>query len=185
MLFIPKTQTKIGLVQKCKMKGKTRCSSFNFGLSRKENPINYDSDDRWCSGPTGEFEPEWWEVTFDHWIYPTNYSFASNDHFVPPKAWTVQGKKKDRTWVNISTVTKFHIENNKFTVIQIDYDAGPFRTFRFISNQNKLSDKTFHFCIFKIDFFGIAFKNFCPISIFKRSYYQFINILTLIPPFLT
>ena len=170
MIFIPSNQTTIGLVQKCLMNANTDASSFNVNNERKENPINYTSEDRWCSAPTEEFKSEWWEVTFDHWIYPTNYSFSNNNNNVVPLGWVLQGKKKNQMWINLSVIDSSPIDNNQSEIFNITIDEGPFRTFRFLSSHNGFSGTFYHFCIYKFDLFGMAFHNFFHFSLFKKAY---------------
>ena len=86
MLLIPKSKTKIGLIQTLHLKGVTRAISTNYNDRRKEYPINYTSTDRWCSYPTGEYDPEVWGIVFDHMIYITNYTLLSGQE---PKNITV------------------------------------------------------------------------------------------------
>ena len=175
MLLIPQKPTTQGLIQKCKMKGKTEASSTNEDENRKDNPINYESGDRWCCAPSGEFDTSWWKVTLDYWIYPTNYSILNSDFNVAPRAWTFQGKKrKNKEWINLSVVEHSTIEANSFGTLPITNDDGPFNTFRFISSLNSLHTGTnYHFCIYKFDIFGFAFRDFCKFSGKVKSYFSY------------
>ena len=173
MLLIPKSKTKIGLIQTLHIKGVTRAISTNYNDRRKEYPINYTSTDRWCSGSVEETEHAWWEVTFDHWIYPTNYTFQNNEHSVVPTKWRLEGKRKNE-WILLHEVTSSHIGNDDYDTFPIIVDDGPFQTFRFVSGKNAWSsnDEGYFFCIYKIEFFGMAFKYLCPFSPIKQNTFK-------------
>ena len=165
MLLIPQTPTTYGLIQKYKMHGVTSASSTNLEDWRTINPINYTTVDRWCSKSAGEFATSWWQVTLDYLIFPTNYSF-SNSEFVVPRAWTLQGKRKDDSWINLSVIDESPIGENASATFPIFItEDGPFQTFRFISSINSLhTENKYHFCIHKFDIFGLAFKPHYPIT---------------------
>ena len=182
MLLIPHEEVTRGLIRELALSGVTRSSSVNERSERKENPINYTTGDRWCSGGVNEYDPEWWMVTFDYWIYPTNYSFSNNQNDCYPHGWTLQGKKQNK-WINLSTVTSSPIIEGQSHLFNIDIDDGPFQTFRFYSTHNGYSSgtKLYHFCIYKIDLFGLAFKDPCyypPKQKYNKNYFPFIFLFT-------
>ena len=185
MILIPQVKTNIGLIQQCNIHGVIKVSSTNFDNNRKENPINYTSTDRWCSNATGKNTEQWWKVTFDHWIYPTNYSISNNIYGVIPVAWKLQGKKKNNNWIDLSVIDQSPIHNNDFEVFTLDVDDGPFQTFRLISTENGINQETGerHFCIYKFELFGMAFKNFCiSVSMLKIQCIKPVYVITLLYP---
>ena len=119
MLLIPQTPTTYGLIQKYKMHGVTNASSTNLEDWRTINPINYTTVDRWCSESAGEFATSWWQVTLDYWIFPTNYSFSNSEFGVVPRAWTLQGKRKDDSWINLSVIDESPIGENASATLPI------------------------------------------------------------------
>ena len=156
MILLPQGKTRTGLLSLYNIKGITSASSTNWDPKRKDNPINMNSNDRWCSEPSGEFTPETWTVKFNHYIYITNYSFANLDAYPFPVSWTLEGYSPKLGWELLHTMQESDI--NEFGTFPTER-AGPYNEFRFVSIQNGL-DRTgyYHFCIFKVDFFGSAFK---------------------------
>ena len=174
MLLIPQDNTTYGLIQKCNILGSTKVSSTNYLIDhqeRKDNPIKYTTGDRWCSEATNQHTPQWWKVKFNHWIYPTNYSISNNQMGLMPVGWKFQGKKKHHEWVDLSIIEHSTIPNNASSVFKLDIDEGPFRTFRLISTENGVNTETgdFHFCIYKFELFGVAFRDYCSVPIKSSS----------------
>ena len=181
MILIPESKTKTGLIQKLHINGVTSAISTNYNISRIKNPITYSSTDRWCSGPVDEYEPAWWQVTFDYWIYPSNYTFQNNDKNVIPTKWKLQAKK-EKEWITLHDQQSSEIPNDSYDTFKITNNDGPFRTFRFVSGKNtwSITDESFNFCIYKIDFFGVAFKNLCPLSPYISQFKIQLNIYIII-----
>ena len=156
MLILP-SDSENGLIYTLKINGKTHASSTNENKERHKNPIAYNVDDRWCSGPSEEEKSEWWEVELNHYIYPTNYSIH-NSYNLAPISWKLEGKYNDE-WKVLSEVINSNVGNNAIGLWEIRiYPGMYFNTFRFSSIKKPIDITTnyYHFCLQKIDFFGSA-----------------------------
>ena len=157
MIIIPQGNSLDGLIKGNHIKGQAYASSWNMLEDRINNPINPESTDRWCSYPTGEYDPEVWGVVFDHMIYITNYTLSSllNPVFV---SWMLEGYSSSHNWETISIVNDWKPNSELIETFNVT-KSGPFNHFRFTSLHNgydRFHDQ-YHFCIYKAEFFGAAF----------------------------
>ena len=166
MVIIPDFPSTAGLVTRHHLKGTTYASSTNVNESRVNNPIITSSTDRWCSKPTRQNTSETWGVIFDHMIYITNYTITNQNWSAYPISWKVEGFSLQRGWETISTITNSDIGSNEYGTFPTER-PGPFQHFRFISIENGFDHiyKNYHFCLYKVDFFGVAFKMNAPTRI--------------------
>ena len=160
MILIPSTKTRNGLIYTYGFKGRTFASSTNLNYTRKENPILPNSKDRWCSEETGQYSVETWEVHLDHYIYITNYTFSNQNNHADthPLSWKLEGFKPTKGWETLSVIEDSPIGNGQYETYQTIH-SGPYNIFRFSSIENGYDRvlHNYHFCIYKVDFFGAAF----------------------------
>ena len=99
--------------------------------------------------------------SFDkYFISPTNYtisvnpSWDSNDNF--PVNWKIEGAFKDE-WHKIGKVEESNLKTEKIKTFLISVPANILNIFnklRFIMIGNSSTEKYYHFCLYKMDFFG-------------------------------
>jgi hypothetical protein len=152
-------------------------SSTNSNPNRKFNPTT-DSTDRWASLDTDI--GEWYSITLlKHKLFLTNYSLFSynySDH--RPITWVVEGKN-ETAWYNITTEYINPIPHNYTFSVPI---LGPFHTFR-LTNLGKNHNNNYHFCIYKIEFYGILIRTET-ISHHCKLFYYYHSLLNIYSIFL-
>ena len=159
MISYPEVKTRNGLISQYHLTGQPYASSTNLNDNRIYNPITPSSGDRWCSGATKKLTSETLGVVLNSYVYITNYTLVNQDDYASPISWKFEGYSNKKGWELLSTIKNSNIGRGQYGTFPTE-KSGPYKHFRFVSIQNGY-DYTFynyHFCIYKIDFFGIAFS---------------------------
>ena len=168
-----------GLINKNSLSGKTFSSSINGeNLARNDCPISLTNSEDWCSGPVGEYESVHWGINFNKHVFLTNFSLQ-NTNRIFVKSFYVQGRLRNSKWRTISAVTDSTLGSYEFKTYPVNR-SGPFSSVRFVSTRNGYfqSYSSYHFCIYKVEFFGKIFPNNYPTIIQKK--FSFIKSFLLL-----
>ena len=170
-----------GLIQANQLKVYTLASSNNFRPTRHRNPVKYNSGDRWCG--LNSTTEEWWLVSFPfNKLFVESYYVSSTEAEFSPQSWTLQGFN-DGDWEIISNITNSQLELND-TKIYTTQTTKFYSSFRFVNDDPPYYNETgeFHFCLYKIDFFGKFIKTRVT-CISKKSYNIYIPFLAVLLSF--
>ena len=126
--------------------------------------LNYDvsyspGSNNWCSGNV-KFS-NFTIYFYQHQVYITHYSLRSRgvDTDNMPSTWRVDGSNDNITWKYIDDQfdSTFLLQANQTHNFQVK-SPGKYRYFRFTQTDVNSRQKN-HFCMGKVDFFGITYDN--------------------------
>ena len=142
------------------IKAVTVASSTNGLQNRTYNPIDFNSDDRWCSAALSIKSPQWWAFSLINYkVKISKYLVsAGTDH--APQQWQLEAFS-DGEWKLLQNISKSDLEVSQIKTFNIEQDIGYYSTFRLWSDQPTQLRANFHFCIMKFDMIGklIRIKN--------------------------
>ena len=174
-VVIPTTKSDKGLINLFSLTGTTSASSTHGNSNRTKNPINPKELDRWCSNSSRDkYGAEYWEVTFNQFIYITNYTILINQGYVLPISWKVDGKNNENSkgWITISTIREANLVTNSYETYNVS-NSGPFNVIRMTSLEMPLEvDNYYYFCLWKVDFFGASFSMPCVITLKEKKIFS-------------
>ena len=146
MWILPNGNSLNGLIHGGFISGTPFCSNTNLDDRRVINPILHDSNDRWCSKPSGQYTSQYWGMNFDKAVHLTHFSLQNKDNaFI--SSVLVQGRLRTGKWLTISDIANLGVGGYGLKTIKT-MQQGPFNAVNFTSRKNTWDGNGYFFLYF-------------------------------------